>query len=462
MTDSGKVLIVDNDSTSVQSLAQSIKKFGFNWISTSNSFETVELVSREHPDIIFTDFSIHGNEGFSILEDVKDVDPNVLVIILAANSTIESAIGTMKAGAFDYIPKPFSNKQVENSLKKAIEYQQLRKGNSVKDKKINPIIFDGMVARSEIMQEIIGKVLKLSNSKANVLIYGESGTGKELLARSIHNRSRLSSEAFIPIDCVALPDNLLESELFGYEKGAFTGAESMRRGLLEYADGGTLFLDEICELAPNLQAKLLRVLQEREFRRVGGKTLIKVDLRIIAATNKHPLDAVKNGHLRQDLYYRLNVIPLDLPPLKSRKEDIPLLVNHYLDHFGKSAKTRKKEIQESVINVLLNYSWPGNVRELRNLIECIVSLTDNSQITLSDLPEYISGTKKQRSSQYSQLNGLPFMEAKREVLQDFEKEYFDNLLKKCHGNISKAAQLAAVSRRTLYRMISTYSLHRHV
>lgn len=275
------------------------------------------------------------------------------------------------------------------------KYQQLRKSNSARDKNINPDMFDGMVARSGIMQEIMGKVLKIANSKANVLIYGDSGTGKELLARSIHNRSRLSSEVFIPIDCVALPDNLLESELFGYEKGAFTGAESMRRGLLEFADGGTLFLDEICELAPNLQAKLLRVLQEREFRRVGGKTLIKVDLRIISATNKYPLDAVKSGYLRQDLYYRLNVIPLELPPLKNRKEDIPLLADHFLEHFGKSARTRKKGIQESVLNALVDYSWPGNVRELRNLIECIVSLTDNSQITLSDLPDIYRGPKNQ-------------------------------------------------------------------
>ena len=323
-----------------------------------------------------------------------------------------------------------------------------------------PHNFDGMIAKSEVMQDIFGKVLKIANSKANVMIYGDSGTGKELLARSIHNRSRLSWEVFIPVDCVALPENLLESELFGYEKGAFTGAESMRRGLLEYADGGTLFLDEICELALNLQAKLLRVLQEREFRRVGGKNLIKVDLRIIAATNKNPADAVKNNLLREDLYYRLNVIPLELPPLKNRPEDISLLVHHYLDHFGKLSKTRNKNIDDEVINVLVNYLWPGNIRELRNLIECIVSLTDSAEITLSDLPEYITGALKQNHVKYSKLHELPFMTAKNQVVKAFEKEYFENLLGNCAGNISKAAQLAAVSRRTMYRMIHTYDLHK--
>ncbi len=460
MTDKGKILIVDSDTTTVQSLKQSVKKFGFNCISTSNCLEMIDLVSKERPDIIFTDFTIHGDNGFSLLEEVKDLDPNILIIILAANGTIESAIGTMKAGAFDYIQKPFSVKQVENSLEKAITHKRRNGGVLINNPVGEPHNFDGMIAESEVMQDIFWKVLKISNSKANVLIYGDSGTGKELLARSVHNRSRLSSEAFIPVDCVALPENLLESELFGYEKGAFTGAESMRRGLLEYADGGTLFLDEICELAPNLQAKLLRVLQEREFRRVGGKSLIKVDLRIIAATNKNPADAVKNNFLREDLYYRLNVIPLELPPLKSRKEDISLLVHHYLDHFGKSSKTGKKNIGDEVINVLMNYLWPGNIRELRNLIECMVSLTDSAEITLSDLPEHISGTLKQNHVKYSELHELPFMTAKNQVIKDFEKEYFKNLLGNCAGNISKGAQLAAVSRRTIYRMISTYDLHK--
>lgn len=458
MSNNGKVLIIDKDNTVQQTLRQSIEKFGFSCVSSKKTCDPIELVSKVSPDIVLAELPTH-NGGMNLLQKVKQFDPNLIIIILASKGTIESAIGTMKAGAFDYINKPFTVKQVEISLRKAIEYIQLHNSSHF-IKPDDTLSFDGIFGKSEAMQQIFTKVLKISDSDANVMISGESGTGKELLARSIHIRSCRNSEAFIPVDCVALPENLLESELFGYEKGAFTGAESLRRGLLEYADRGTLFLDEICELAPNLQAKLLRVLQEREFRRVGGKSLIKVDLRIISATNKNPERAVADQLLREDLYYRLNVIPVELPPLRERREDVPLLVNHYLDHFGKSCNSRRKQVDEEVMNALVKYPWPGNVRELRNLIECVVSLTDDGSITLSDLPGHIMSSVKLKDNQYQKLHELPFMKAKNKVLREFEREYFLNVLKDSNGNISKAAHLAAVSRRTMYRMINTYNLHK--
>lgn len=316
-----------------------------------------------------------------------------------------------------------------------------------------------MIGQSSVMQNLFERVIKLAKSNANVLIYGESGTGKELIVRSIHEHSPRANKALIPVDCVALPQNLLESELFGYEKGAFTGADFTHHGLLEYADQGTLFLDEICELDVHLQSKLLRVLQEREFRRVGGKSLIKIDIRIISATNVQPLKAVEDGRFREDLYYRLNVIPIEIPPLRQRREDIPLLVNHYFEHFGKSAKSRKKKLDDGVIKALVDYSWPGNVRELKNLVEFVVSLTVGENVRLADLPEYITSKSGPKKNQYSHIQAPPFLKAKAQVLQGFEKEYFSTLLTKCGGNISKAAQMAGVSRRTTYRMINSYNLY---
>ncbi len=373
---------------------------------------------------------------------------------------LKSAITSMKAGAFDIIQKPVAPNALVNTLRKAIKHiQQTDKGFSPRREVTELDRLDNMIGQSSVMQNLFERVIKIAKSNANVLIYGESGTGKELIVRSIHGHSPRADKALIPVDCVALPQNLLESELFGYEKGAFTGADFTHHGLLEYADQGTLFLDEICELDVHLQSKLLRVLQEREFRRVGGKSLIKIDIRIISATNVQPSRAVEDGRFREDLYYRLNVIPIEIPPLRQRREDIPLLVNHYFEHFGKSAKSRKKKLDDGVIKALVDYSWPGNVRELKNLVEFVVSLTVGENVRLADLPEYITSNSGPKKNQYSHIQAPPFLKAKAQVLQGFEKEYFSTLLTKCGGNISKAAQMAGVSRRTMYRMINNYNLY---
>jgi len=456
VVDSAKILVVDDDTTNLKCLDHMISKLGMECLTTDNSAKAIDLLSKEHPDIVFTDLKMPEKDGIAVLREVKKFDPNIIVILFTGYGSVDSAIKAMKAGALDYIQKPYLPEQIEAAIKKALQQKRLSHESFIPNRQTrNSVGFDNIIGKSKAIRDIFKKIVKISDSDANVLIYGESGTGKELLARSIHAHSRRSSNTFIPVDCVALPENLLESELFGHEKGAFTGAVSMRRGLLELADGGTLLLDEICELAPYLQAKLLRVLQEREFRRVGGKHLIKSDLRIISSTNKVPAQAVKNNILREDLYYRLNVIPMELPPLRDRKGDVQLLLNYFLQKFSKSSKGQIKSVDSDAISTLVNYPWPGNIRELRNVIERLISLSDAEKICFSDLPEYISSSPNQKKIDHAQKSNMPYYEAKSR----FEEKYFVKLLEGCRWNISKAAKTAKINRKTMYRKIDTFKLN---
>lgn len=310
-----------------------------------------------------------------------------------------------------------------------------------------------IIGQSQVVRELLKTVALVAKSRANVLIFGETGTGKELVARSIHQHSARKDTGFVPLDCVALPPHLIESELFGYEKGAFTGAVSDKRGLLEYADQGTLFLDEISALDINLQAKLLRVLQEREFRRLGGKTLITVDLRVISAMNCSPDKAVTGGTLRQDLYYRLNVIPIYVPPLRQRVEDIPLLVRHFLKGTIDGNGTPEKTVSSTAMEHLQKYPWPGNVRELQNLIERLSLLTHGPLIDVQHLPPQIRLVNKQN---YTSIFNMPYNQAKKQHLELFKEQYFQKLLQETGRDITKAARIAGVSERTIYRMLERY------
>jgi transcriptional regulator with PAS, ATPase and Fis domain len=306
------------------------------------------------------------------------------------------------------------------------------------------------------MQEVAKRVLKVAPSSANVLIFGESGTGKELIAKSIHSSSKRKDKPFIPLDCVALPPTLMESEFFGYEQGAFTGAVKSKPGVIEIAHEGSLFLDEITELELNLQAKLLRFIQERQFRRLGGRQLKQVDVRIISATNWNPEDAVRENHLRQDLYYRLNVVPIYIPPLRERKEDIPLLVRHFLSKYQQSTQREISGISKEALNQLKKYSWPGNVRELQNVIEQATSLAESHVIEVHDLPDQIR--MNQMTYEHGVYNKMNFKEAKEQQLKNFSKQYFKDLLKSCNGNISQAARIAGISRRTIYRLLQDFDV----
>lgn len=349
----------------------------------------------------------------------------------------------------------YQDKNMEQGIQEWQEFSQQLAEKSL-DEIERSYGFGKIIARSRIMQELFAETIRIAKSDANVMIYGESGTGKELFAQTIHANSRRKKKPFIPVDCVALPENLLENELFGHEKGAFTGAVSAHRGLLQIADHGSLFLDEICELALNLQAKLLRVLQEYEFRRIGSNKLTTVDLRIISATNKEPNEAVKSGLLRQDLYYRLNVIPLVVPPLRKRQIDIPLLFAYFFKKSRSSNRSAgKTTLDPEVLHAMMNYSWPGNVRELKNLVERLISLVDGSRIRLSDLPQDIRSVLGHPQIQQDRLMKSPFFAAKKE----FEKEYFSNLLEIFDGNISKAARFAQIDRKTIYRIIKECNIN---
>jgi transcriptional regulator with PAS, ATPase and Fis domain len=318
--------------------------------------------------------------------------------------------------------------------------------------------FDNIVGTNPQMKEIFEKVMKVARTEANILIYGESGTGKELIARSIHAHSGRSKGPFVPVDCVALPGNLLESELFGYEKGAFTGAINSKRGLLELANGGTFFLDEICELNLDLQAKLLRVLQERQFRHIGGKDLISVNIRVISATNRDPGVAVKEKLLRHDLYYRLNVIPIHLPPLRERRDDIPLLAQFFLRKFSGEGEKPNMRFSEEAMKRLIRYSWPGNVRELQNVVERMVSLANGRLMGVEDLPDYLREEQEPAANGVMVPTDLTLREARQHWMEAFEKKYLIELINKYNGNISRVARKAGVHRMTIYRMLKQYNI----
>jgi len=453
-----RALIVDDSKGDPDHLLERMTKAGLDCVLLNSTTEALEFIASHHPDIILTNLKMRRECDFGIFSEVKKLNNNTLIIALTSASNTTSLDEMLRSGMFACLPKPVSEKQLEITIQKAIRnkrrtYQPypVNRPNTVSSH------FGNIIGNSEIMQNLFKDLLRIAKSEGNVMISGESGTGKELVARSIHANSGRKHQALIPVDCVALPENLLESELFGYEKGAFTGAESMRRGLLEYADNGTLFLDEICELAPNLQAKLLRAVQESEFRRVGGKKLLKVNIRIISATNKKPDEAVKQGLLREDLFYRLNVIPVQLPPLRARQDDIEALLTYFIEKFDRFEPAHKKRFHPDAVEALKRYSWPGNIRELQNLVERLVSLVDESEIRKAHLPEHI----RVHAQHHSDNGFTPFLDQKKQVLQEFEKKYFTNLLIKYRGNISRAAAKAQISRRTLYRMISIYNLQKH-
>ena len=446
------VLLVDDEIEIIKGRSKIIRDLGFECITAQNGKDAIKLIRKQRPDIVLTDIKMPGSDGFDVLTAAREFDPEIPVILFTGYGSIESAVKAMKMGAYDYIQKPVSPEILEVVLNKAIEFQQLKKENmALKTQLQENCQLENMIGQSKVMQEIARRIKKVAQSEANVFIYGESGTGKEVAAQNIHRHSHRSDKPFIPLDCVALPGTLMESELFGYEKGAFTGANSCKPGILELADRGTLFLDEITELDINLQAKLLRVLQERKFRRLGGTKTIAIDIRIISATNIVPETAVKNGKLRQDLYYRLNVVPIQLPPLRERKDDIPLLAQHFINKFNPSCAREIIGISREAIALLKKYHWPGNVRELQNIIEQVLSLAENDVICPEDLPAHL----KENIMFEVEVPGetLRFQEAKEKYLNQFCKKYVENLLHKYDGNISMIARQSGMSRWTIYRIM---------
>lgn len=454
------VLICDDEELLVKSCGQILSSEGYTVHTEGRGKNALDNVRRHRPDIVLTDLMLPDMDGLTLLKEIKKLAPETLVVMITGFATVDSSVEAIRAGAYDYIPKPFTATQLRILIGRAAQQVQLVRDNAhLRDQLKKHYSFENIIGTSESIQKVFSVVSRVAPTDASVFISGESGTGKELIARAIHANSRRSGRAFMAINCAALPDHLLESELFGHEKGSFTGADNQRRGLLEVASGGTFFLDEISEMSMDLQAKLLRVIQERRIRRVGGESEIPIDVRWVSATNRDPEQAVRDGNLRQDLLYRLNVVPVRLPPLRQRREDIPALANHFLRRYGQEYDRGNLRFSAEALRVLSDYHWPGNVRELQNVTERITSLClPGQEIHPEDLPEELTMRPTNGRPTVAYSADLPFHDAKNDAITIFEKEYLRDLLRRHGGNISQAARTAGIDRKTIHRMLAKYEL----
>lgn len=444
------ILVVDDEIGTRESLKM-ILKSDYQVFLAKNAEETFQQLETHPFDLILLDIILPDMDGLRVLEKIKQKDPEQLVIMITATKTIKTAVEAMKLGAYDYITKPFDIDELRLIISRALSTQALKEENQRLWMEIDRSFgFDNIIGKSKVMREIFKIVRQVANTRSTVLIMGESGTGKELIARAIHYHSPRKNHPFVTINCAAIPDTLIESELFGHEKGAFTNAIERKLGRFEIAHQGTLFLDEIGELSLMTQAKILRFLEEKEFNRVGGSKTIKVDVRLIAATNKDLPQQVKKGEFREDLFYRINVVPILLPPLRERKEDIPLLIEHFIKKFNSENQKKVKGVTPEALEALINYDWPGNVRELENLIERVVALTQNEYIHPEELPIPFTSISRTNGLKESVLSGkLSFTKAEEE----FEREIILDALRRTKFVQSHAAELLGISRRILkYKM----------
>jgi two-component system NtrC family response regulator len=440
-----RVLLIDDDINLCKVLAYQLEKNGYTVATANNGEEGVALFSKSDYDIVITDIQMPDISGIDVLRRIRKDNEKVIIIIITAHGSVENAIEACKLGATDYLTKPFGQEQLLFVIEKAVQLQQLRDENiHLKQEVIGKYKFDNMVATSAKMQETLKVTMQVAPSNATVLITGESGTGKELVARAIHYNSLRKTKPLITINCPSIPENLIESELFGHVKGAFTGAIKDRKGQFEQADGGSIFLDEIGDLRGDLQAKLLRVLQEHEVQPVGGSKTIDVDVRIIAASNRNLEQLVDEKKFREDLYYRLSVVPIRISPLRERLEDIPFLIDFFVSKYSAG---RNFKISREALNTFRNYDWPGNVRELENIIERILTLATENNITIADIPEHI--TEKQYESSNATIN-IP---DEGIGLDDLERGAIKEILQRSGGNKSKAARMLKIPRHVLlYKM----------
>ena len=452
-----RILVIDDEEDMLENCSRILSRLGYEPLLEPDAQKGVARFEQEHPVITLTDLRMPGMDGLDVLRTIRRIDPEALVILFTAFATVETAVEAVKEGAFDYIPKPFSGDQLRLVIERALTQRRLLEENRrLREQLTETYRFENIVGRSRVMLQVFDIIKKVAASEANILIFGGSGTGKELIARSIHANSARAARAFVPVDCASLPEHLLESELFGHEKGAFTGALTTRRGLFEEAHGGTVFLDEVGDIPLSLQAKLLRVLQERQVRRVGGNRFLEVDVRVISATHRNLTAMVKEGNFREDLYYRLNVISLPLPPLRDRAGDIPLLAYHFLRKYAAQSGKDLKGIAPEALELLEAYPWPGNVRELQNVMERAVVLAEGEMVSPAELPASLRLPQKLPAA--SVADHLTLKEAKRHWVEAFERDYLIALLKKHQGNISQAAKIAGVDRKTIHRLIKRYQI----
>jgi DNA-binding NtrC family response regulator len=454
MTNQPRILVIDDEPDMLENCRLILSREGFEILTSTETADIGRIVSDADPDMILTDLMIPGKDGLEVLRDVKWSHTDVPVVIMTAYATVETAVAAMKDGAADYIVKPFSKDQLLLLVRRVLKSRELQLENQRLRRELEQQKLSAtLTTLSPGMLEVASIISRIADTGANVLIQGESGSGKEVIARAIHNSSRRSAGPFVAVNCSALPAPLLESELFGHEKGAFTGAATSRKGLMEEAQAGTFFLDEITEMDSGMQAKLLRVLQERRVRRVGGNREIELDIRLIAATNRDPQAAVSEKLLREDLFFRLAVVTISVPPLRKRKEDIPALANRFLHETGIAYGRDVQGFTPQVLELLTNYSWPGNVRELRNVVERAVSLATRPVIREEDLPEPL---RRVRSRQIAVETTAAYEDAKAQAVDHFQREYFTALLAEENNNITRVAARAKVDRKTVYRILKAY------
>ena len=449
MSDVPKILVVDDEQIVRESLANWLKEDGYQVELAESGPQALERIQSASFHIVLLDLKMPEMNGIQVLQEIKKNFSEIEVIIMTAYGSIHTAVEAIKEGAFDYIVKPFDPEEVGLLIRKILDHKNLVLENILLRQKLEEKYeFEDLIGKSAVMQNLFGLIRNVAPTQATVLITGESGTGKELVAKAIHTLSPRRYQPFIALSCGALPDTLLESELFGYEKGAFTGAGHTKKGRFELADGGTLFLDEIGEISLKTQIDLLRVLQEKEFRRLGGTEVIKVDVRIISATNRDLAEALRQGIFRSDLFYRLNVVSIPLPPLRDRKEDIPLLAKHFLKRYSIEINKKVDRLEPRALESLMNYNWPGNVRELENAVERGVVISQSRELTEKDFAFLQSGP-------------APLSEGGIKNLQELERLHVLKVLEENHWNISKSASELGIDRVTLYNKIKKYGLERN-
>jgi len=463
-----RILLVDDEPDMLENCSRILSRQGYACVTAENGRAALAILEHERPDLILTDLKMPEMDGMALLQHAHAMDPDLPVIVITGFASIESAVTAVREGAFDYLPKSFSVDQFRVAVERALRHRGLQVENrNLRQQLQQTLGLENVVGRSPAMTQVFELVKKAARSEANILVLGESGTGKELIARAIHANSPRAGGPFVPVDCASLPEQLLESELFGHEKGAFTGAIRTKTGLVEAAHRGTLFLDEIGDLPASLQVKLLRVLQERQIRRVGGTGLVDVDVRVVSATNRNLADAIAKGQFREELYYRINVIAIHLPALRERAGDVRLLAHTFLKRYGQGRVTT---MDDAAAEMLDRYPWPGNVRELQNVIERACALADGTKVTVKDLPEHVvhpaarpaapgvNPAATGRSGELPPGTDLTLKEAKDQWLQVLEVSYLRDLLARHDGNVSSAAKAAGIDRKTFHRLINKYNL----
>jgi len=439
----GTILIADDEQEIRESLSVVLEDEGYDCTTAEDGTEALENIENANYDILIADIKMPNLDGMELLEKTKQISPQTMSIIITAYATVETAVRALRSGASDYILKPLDFDEVIVRVKHLMNHREMEMENQYLrdqiDKKFN---FNNIIGDSPAMRDVYNMVKRVSQSTTNVLITGKSGTGKELVARAIHANSDRASKPFIPINCGAIPDNLFESELFGYKKGAFTGANTDKDGVFKTANSGTLFLDEVAEIPLHVQVKLLRAIEAKEVKPLGTNTSINIDVRLVAATNKILMEEVESGNFREDLYYRLNIVELKLPSLSERKEDIPLLVKHFVEKYNRELKRDIKGVDNETMKTLMHYKWKGQVRELENVIERAILLCDNDYISMNDLPP----------STHNDVDDY-YPDDLKEATKNFERQHISALLRRCDGDKKKAADLLNIGLSSLYRKI---------